>query len=596
MDIGVPDIDDAELIGSGAFGMVYRARQEAFDRTVAVKVLANVALDETALTRFARETRAIGRLSGHPNIVSVFAHGLTARGQPFLVMEYCEGGSHGDALERGQSYPWELATEVGLAIAGALATAHRVGILHRDIKPDNLLVDAYRTSKLADFGIARSEQQASMTGTGALTGSPAFMAPEIIEGERPSASSDLYSLASTIHTLIAGAPPFVRDTDGSVLALLRRISCETAPHLGSLGVPGPVADLLHRTLAKSPLERPPDCETFARELQAARRDLGIPPGAYRVLGPLEQSTSPVGSPDPAGGEETLVGARRPPAPASSTPLPEPAPEHSAGASTPRSPAPPDRDAAGFGRASSVRRTLVPLVAAVTALLLVGGGWWLFLTLDRSQPTVPVVDEVTTTPSATAAPPAIPGPEAATALVLDEDQMSQLSTGRWVGVDGGLGIDPGQGFCNQLLDQGPTHLNQRQYTDQSQTGRSQLSSIDAAGAVFDSEQAASTYLREREESAGCAVWDDRGVLMRVVQLSADPTSVTCGCQSISVHRTGPDRPTAGTSQVYSVLIQQGRYLVMVFYSPQGSAAQDPESMLAELTDVAARHLDEVATRG
>ncbi len=283
MGIGVPDITDAEEIGSGAFGVVYRARQESFDRTVAVKVLANVEVGSEALARFAREVRAVGRLSGHPNIVAVHAHGTTESGKPYLLMEYCQRGSHGDALRKGRRYSWDEATSVGLAMAGALATSHQAGILHRDIKPDNLLIDSYGVSKLADFGIARASSQASVTKTGMLTGSPAHIAPELIAGQRPTPASDLYSLASTIHTLVTGEAPFVRESDISILPLLQRISAEPPPHLRQYGVPAPVADLLDRAMAKRPEDRPTDCATFARDLQAARSAAGVQPGTYQVL-------------------------------------------------------------------------------------------------------------------------------------------------------------------------------------------------------------------------------------------------------------------------------------------------------------------------
>ena len=347
MGIGVPDVSDALEIGSGAFGVVYRARQESFDRIVAVKVLANVDADDKALERFAREVRAVGRLSGHPNIVAVHAHGTTESGKPYLLMEFCERGSHGDAVRKGRRYSWDEATTVGLSIAGALATSHQAGILHRDIKPDNLLIDSYGVSKLADFGIARASTQASVTKTGMLTGSPAHIAPELIAGERPTVASDLYSLASTIHTLITGEAPFVRDTDVSILPMLQRIASEPPPHLRQHGVPGPVADVLYRAMAKQPTDRPPDCATFAQELQAARREAGVDPGTYRVLAtpgaptaheaveqtvvPHERAAGPAaaaGAPPPpaapvapAGPDATFV-PRRPPVDAGQPPSPE----------------------------------------------------------------------------------------------------------------------------------------------------------------------------------------------------------------------------------------------------------------------------------
>lgn len=280
-DIGVPGVTGAEQIGQGAFGRVYRAVQKDLDRVVAVKVLANVDLNQEARVRFAREAKAIGRMSGHPHIVSVYAQGLTTAGMPYLMMEYCAKGSLGDRIKQGAPMPWQEATEVMVAIAGAVKTAHNAGILHRDIKPANILLDSYDTPKLADFGIARMGTDASVTATGMLTGSPAHIAPELVAGVNPSPVSDVYALGSTLFTLVAGSAPFQRDTDTSILTLLHRISNEPAPHLGQWGIPPPIADLVAATLAKDPSRRPPTCRDFAHALMQARSSLGLTPGSYQ---------------------------------------------------------------------------------------------------------------------------------------------------------------------------------------------------------------------------------------------------------------------------------------------------------------------------
>lgn len=279
-DIGVPGVAGAEQIGQGAFGKVYRAEESDLNRTVAVKVLANVDLDEETRARFAREARAIGRLSGHPNIVDVYAQGSTADGVPYLLMEFCSKGSLGDRLSNGARLSWQEATEMIVEICGALETAHAAGILHRDIKPANILIDGYGTPKLADFGIARMGPDDSVTATGMLTGSPAHMAPELIAGADPTPVSDVYSLGSTLFALMTGQPPFVRTSDTSILSLLHRIAAEPAPHLTQWGVPAPIADLVAAALAKDPAMRPPSCAEFARALRAARTQLGLAPGKY----------------------------------------------------------------------------------------------------------------------------------------------------------------------------------------------------------------------------------------------------------------------------------------------------------------------------
>ena len=283
-ELGIPDISEARQIGSGAFGRVYRARQNSLDRIVAVKVLANVELDEETTRRFDREGKAIGRLSGHPNIVDVYSQGATEDNKPYLMMEFCPGGSYGDQIRREGSLTWREATEVAITTAGALETAHRAGILHRDIKPDNILIDDYDIPRLADFGIARMSKSADLTATGTLTGSPAHMPPELIAGESATTASDVYSLASTLFTLIAGRPAFVRDTDESIVPLLQRISFEPAPRLEEWGVPRPVADVVARALSKEPAERPGTCEAFGNELNHARAASGIEQVPMKIHG------------------------------------------------------------------------------------------------------------------------------------------------------------------------------------------------------------------------------------------------------------------------------------------------------------------------
>lgn len=283
-ELGVPGVSEARQIGSGAFGRVYRARQDSLDRIVAVKVLANVELDEETTRRFDREGKAIGRLSGHPNIVDVYSQGATEDNKPYLMMEFCPGGSYGDRIRREGSLTWREATEVAITTAGALETAHRAGILHRDIKPDNILIDDYDMPRLADFGIARMSKSADLTATGTLTGSPAHMPPELVAGKPANAASDVYSLASTLFTLIAGRPAFVRDTDESIVPLLQRISFEPAPRLEEWGVPRPIADVVARALSKEPAERPGTCEVFGNELNQARIASGIEQVPMKIHG------------------------------------------------------------------------------------------------------------------------------------------------------------------------------------------------------------------------------------------------------------------------------------------------------------------------
>ncbi|HXL61556.1 MAG TPA: serine/threonine-protein kinase, partial [Mycobacterium sp.] len=188
-DAGFDDVDE---VGRGGFGVVYRSTQPSLDRTVAIKVLTSD-LDPDNLDRFLREQRAMGRLSGHPHIVTILQVGTTSSGRPFIVMPYYAKDSLEALIRRHGPLEWSEAVSIGVKLAGALEAAHLVGTLHRDVKPGNILLTDYGEPQLTDFGIARIAG-GFQTSTGVITGSPAFTAPEVLEGEAPSARSDVYSL------------------------------------------------------------------------------------------------------------------------------------------------------------------------------------------------------------------------------------------------------------------------------------------------------------------------------------------------------------------------------------------------------------------
>ena len=166
--------DDITEVGHGGFGVVYRCTQPSLDRTVAVKVLTSD-LDSDNLDRFVREQRAMGRLSDHPQIVTIHEVGTTATGRPFIVMPYHAKDSLEALIRRHGPLDWREAVSIGVKLAGALDAAHRVGILHRDVKPGNILLSDYGQPQLTDFGIARIAGGFQTT-TGVITGSPAFTA------------------------------------------------------------------------------------------------------------------------------------------------------------------------------------------------------------------------------------------------------------------------------------------------------------------------------------------------------------------------------------------------------------------------------------
>jgi hypothetical protein len=252
-------------IGSGAMGVVWQAHDERLHRTVALKQLLlspsfSAADTKEATERAMREGRIAARLQ-HPNAVSVYDV-VDDNGQPVLVMEYVPSRSLSAVLdERGTLEPIEVA-RIGSQIATALTAAHTAGIVHRDIKPGNVLLADDGTVKITDFGISRATGDVTVTATGMLAGTPAYLAPEVAKGENPGPPSDVFSLASTLYAAVEGYPPFGHSDN--TLALLHAVAaCRTIPAKQA----GPLTGLLAQMLRANPEERPTMSET-SRALSA----------------------------------------------------------------------------------------------------------------------------------------------------------------------------------------------------------------------------------------------------------------------------------------------------------------------------------------
>mgnify|MGYP001299311679 CR=1 FL=1 len=268
MQIG-PYYVEAEL-GRGGMGVVYRARHAGSGRVVALKVLAGLG-DPKEQARFEGEAQAAASLR-HPGIVGVLELGQQ-RGRTYIALELIEGETLRRRLEReGPLRPAEVA-RLGAELAEALAHAHQRGVLHRDVKPENVLLRADGQAVLTDFGLARRELTPGVTKTGELIGTPSFMPPELAsgEGKRASPKADVYSLGATLYTLLTGRPPFA---GRSVLALLAAIVQEPPPPLPS-SVPAPLRVSIQACLAKDPRERP-DAASLASALR--KKDEGPPRG------------------------------------------------------------------------------------------------------------------------------------------------------------------------------------------------------------------------------------------------------------------------------------------------------------------------------
>jgi outer membrane protein assembly factor BamB/serine/threonine protein kinase len=293
-----------------------------------VKILTSPLLDDDSRRRFERECRALGSLSSHPNIVTLHAAGTTDDDRPYLIMDYLPGGSLA-ARVAASPLEWQEVTEIGVKLAGALAAAHEQGILHRDIKPENILISAYGEPQLADFGVAKI-QGGTTTTTGSITGSLAHASPEVISGVQATVASDIWSLASTLSTLIAGHPPFYRQGDETLTPLITRILTQTPQDLRPFWVPDEFCQLLEAGLAKDSWERPQTALDFGHSLQDVQRALGLAATAMAAVGgvrtvnppqaPASSTASPVVAPTEPDAEDLIASTGRLPD------EPEPTPE------------------------------------------------------------------------------------------------------------------------------------------------------------------------------------------------------------------------------------------------------------------------------
>ncbi|MGW1737699.1 protein kinase domain-containing protein [Nocardia sp. NPDC001965] len=246
--------EEAAEVGRGGFGVVYRCVQEPLDRTVAVKLL-TAESDEDNRARFAREQRAMGRLTGHPNIVTVLEEGVTARGRPYLVTPFYPLGSLDAWIRDHGPLTAENVLQIGVKIAGALESAHRLGVVHRDVKPGNILLTDYGEPALTDFGIAHIAG-GFRTAAGTVTGSPAFTAPEVLEGEPPTPSADVYGLGATMFCALTGHAAFERRSGEKMVTQFLRITTAPLPDLRDSGVAADISDLVESAMNRDSRARP----------------------------------------------------------------------------------------------------------------------------------------------------------------------------------------------------------------------------------------------------------------------------------------------------------------------------------------------------
>ncbi|MEU4316933.1 protein kinase [Nocardia sp. NPDC024068] len=274
---------EAQEIGRGGFGIVYRCVQRALDRVVAVKVLSSD-LDPESRERFLREEHAMGRLSGHPNIVDILQVDVTASGLPFIVMPFATHGSLERLVHDHGPLGWPDTLRAGVKLAGAIESAHRTRILHRDVKPANVLLSSYGEPQLTDFGIARMPG-GFRTSSSQITGSPAFTAPEVLKGADPTVRSDVYGLGATLFALLTGHAAFERQAGERVVAQFLRITTQPVPDLREQDIPADVAAVIEEAMAQDPADRPESAYDFGEMLRAVQRAHGQVPDEMALLDP-----------------------------------------------------------------------------------------------------------------------------------------------------------------------------------------------------------------------------------------------------------------------------------------------------------------------
>ncbi|MBF6245676.1 protein kinase [Nocardia elegans] len=295
-ELAAAGFEDAVEIARGGFGVVYRCRQEALDRTVAVKVSATE-LDPDNRARFVREQQAMGRLTGHPNIVTILEAGCTTSGRPYLVMPYHPADSLDRLLREHGPISLQKALSIGVKIAGALESAHHLDIVHRDVKPGNILLTDYGEPALTDFGIAHIAG-GFRTAAGTLTGSPAFTAPEVLEGATPSPASDVYGLGATLFSALTGHAAFERRRGENMVTQFLRITTEPVPELRRDGIPDDVAVLVTTAMCRDPGDRP-SAAAFGESIRRIQQRLGFPVDDMALRGEPGPDARETGVPTPA---------------------------------------------------------------------------------------------------------------------------------------------------------------------------------------------------------------------------------------------------------------------------------------------------------
>ncbi|MGJ6961612.1 serine/threonine-protein kinase [Streptosporangium sp. G11] len=285
----VPGYEVSGVLGQGGFGIVYRARQLAVEREVALKVDNRVLVSERDRRRFMREVTSAGALSGHPHVAHVYDAGVLPDGRPYMVLELCPGGSLLDRMRAEKRLPPAEVADIGVRIADALSAAHAAGVLHRDIKPANILINRYGNVVLSDFGLATMPSSGSEASVTRESLTPAYAPPEAFELTEPAAAGDVYSLAATLYALLSGRPPRFPESGVVNIAVIMALHRLPIPEIP--GVPPELTAVLREAMASDPARRTPSVSALRDALTDLRLEGSGP--AHRSRAPRPVTPSPV---------------------------------------------------------------------------------------------------------------------------------------------------------------------------------------------------------------------------------------------------------------------------------------------------------------
>ncbi|HUT79141.1 MAG TPA: serine/threonine-protein kinase, partial [Polyangia bacterium] len=304
-------------LGEGGMGVVYEAEQTAIDRMVALKVLHPHLTDESLYARFRNEAAASSRLN-HPNTITIYDFGRSANGSLYIAMEFVSGRSLDAEIVDHGALEWRRACRVGMQICGSLQDAHEHGIVHRDLKPDNVMLcergGDRDVVKVLDFGIAKimeddgQDQRKALTKTGMVFGTPQYMSPEQIRGEKVDARSDIYSTGVILYHMLCGVLPFTSETP---MGLLTKHLLDVPPPFSAVPagsqIPPELEQVVMQTLAKDPAERPSSMKALAERLGQVSGLTGGQTALGTAVGTAASATAVM----PAGGPGAGTGAPLP---------------------------------------------------------------------------------------------------------------------------------------------------------------------------------------------------------------------------------------------------------------------------------------------